>query len=188
MNHIIDINNITLHTERLTLRPFRKEDLTDFNEYARVDGVGQMAGWPPHKDLQESERILTLFLEEKKTFAVEYQGKVIGSLGVEAYKEEDYPDLSEQSGREIGYVLAKDYWGRGFMAEAVKAVMAWLFEKEGLDFVLIGHFDWNSQSARVIEKCGLTYLSSKKSETLCGTVETVRKYIAHRPEEYVDLR
>ena len=54
MNMEIDITGVVLNTERLTLRPWRESDLDDFYEYASVDGVGQMAGWFPHRDLEES--------------------------------------------------------------------------------------------------------------------------------------
>ena len=47
MNKPIDISNVVISTPRLTLRPWRETDLADFYEYASVDGVGQMAGWPP---------------------------------------------------------------------------------------------------------------------------------------------
>ena len=80
MNVPIDISETVLYTERLVLRPWRQSDAEDLFEYASVDGVGQMAGWSPHKDLDESRRILNLFIDEKKTFALEYNGKVIGSL------------------------------------------------------------------------------------------------------------
>ena len=40
MNVPIDISNVTLHTQRTILRPWSLEDLDDFYEYARVDGVG----------------------------------------------------------------------------------------------------------------------------------------------------
>lgn len=62
MNARIDIRAVTLKTKRLTLRPWREEDLQDLYDYARVEGVGQMAGWTPHKDLEESRRILKLFI------------------------------------------------------------------------------------------------------------------------------
>ena len=157
MNARIDITNVTLKTKRLTLRPWQEEDLQDLYDYAQVEGVGQMAGWNPHKDLQESRQILKLFMEGKRTFALEYEGTVIGSLGVEEYPEAHYPELAELSGREIGYVLSKAYWGQGLMPEAVEAVMDYLFGAVKLDFLLVGHFDWNRQSARVIEKCGFRY-------------------------------
>ena len=145
MNACIDITGITLQTERLILRPWRQEDLDDFYEYARVDGVGQMAGWLPHESKEITQMILDSFITHKKTFALELNGKVIGSLGIETYNEEKFPELKNLQGRSIGYVLSKDYWGQGLMPEAVKAVIAWLFEEVKLDFIVIGHFDWNNQ-------------------------------------------
>ena len=87
MNAPIDITDVTIKTDRLLLRPWRESDLADFYAYARVDGVGQMAGWLPHENMEKSREILNHFIEGKKTFALEYQGKVIGSLGVEEYRE-----------------------------------------------------------------------------------------------------
>lgn len=181
MNKQIDISTVVLTTARLTLRPWKESDLEDFYEYARVDGVGQMAGWNPHKNIEESRVILGSFIRHKKTFALEHQGKVIGSLGIEEYNESQYPELNDIQGREIGYVLSKDYWGHGLMPEAVKAVVEYLFEEEDLDFILVGHFDWNKQSARVIEKCGFQYIKTVKFETRYETVENSVESILYNP-------
>ena len=158
MNKPIDITGVVLTTARLTLRTWRESDLEDFYAYASVAGVGEMAGWNHHRSREESRAILSHFLEGKRTFALEYQGKVIGSLGIEAYSEENYPELSSLQGRELGYVLSKAYWGMGLMPEAVKAVTHWLFREEKLDFIIVGHFLRNSQSRRVAEKCGFLYI------------------------------
>ena len=183
MNKQIDITGVVLTTDRLTLRPWRESDLNDFYEYASVDGVGQMAGWNPHRNVEESRMILGSFIKHKKTFALEYKGKVIGSLGIEEYDEKNYPELNDRQGREIGYVLSKTYWGRGLMPEAVKAVIAYLFDAAGLDFIIVGHFDWNSQSRRVVEKSGFQYIKTTKFETRYETVETSVEYILWR-EQY----
>ena len=127
--------------------------------------------------------ILGSFIKHKKTFALEYKGKVIGSLGIEEYDEKNYPELNDRQGREIGYVLSKTYWGRGLMPEAVKAVIAYLFDAAGLDFIIVGHFDWNSQSRRVVEKSGFQYIKTTKFETRYETVETSVEYILWR-EQY----
>lgn len=182
MNKDIDISNVVLTTDRLTLRPWRESDLNDLYEYAHVDGVGQMAGWNPHRNIEESKMILASFIKHKKTFALECQGKVIGSLGIEEYSEENYPELDGLQGREIGYVLSKDYWGHGFMPEAVKAVIAWLFHEEKLDFIICGHFDRNNRSRRAVEKCGFQYIKTTKFETRYDTVETSIEYILYHPE------
>lgn len=180
MNKQIDITGIALTTERLLLRPWKETDLEDFYAYANMDGVGQMAGWTPHKDMEESKAILTRFIDGKHVFAIEYQGKVIGSLGIEAYREDIYPEFDHLQGREIGYVLSKTYWGQGLMPEAVQAVIDWLFGEMGLDFIMVGHFDFNGQSRRVIEKCGFRYLKSRPYETRYGTVENCLEYIQYR--------
>lgn len=181
MNKQIDISCAQLPTARLTLRPWRESDLADFYEYARVDGVGQMAGWVPHKSMEESRAVLSSFIRGKKVFALEQEGKVIGSLGIEEYNEEHYPELAEFQGREIGYVLNKDYWGRGLMPEAVQESIRWLFEEENLDFIVIGHFDWNRQSKRVIEKCGFTYNKTLPYQTQFGKDEKSVEYIMWNP-------
>ena len=187
MNKQIDITNVVLTTDRLTLRPWRESDLNDFYEYASVDGVGQMAGWNPHRNVEESKMILAHFIKGKHVFALEHQGKVIGSLGVEEYSEENYPELDALQGREIGYVLSKAYWGQGLMPEAVKAVIDWLFNEIQLDFIIVGHFDRNAQSKRVVEKCGFQYIKTTKFETRYETVENSIEYILYHPERR-DLR
>ncbi|MGX8704361.1 MAG: GNAT family N-acetyltransferase [bacterium] len=171
MNVDIDISNVELRTERLLLRPWRQDDLEDFFAYASVDGVGQMAGWKPHENMEESQRILDSFIEQKRTFALEYQGKAIGSLGIERYDEARFPEFADKKCREIGYVLSKDYWGQGFTPEAVREVIRYLFEDVRLDVIVCGHFLWNTQSQRVQEKCGFRHYANGEYKTLIGVTE-----------------
>ena len=180
MNVDIDISNVLLKTPRLILRPWRETDLEDFHEYARVDGVGQMAGWLPHESVEVTRMILSQFIAGNKVFAIEYQGKVIGSLGVENYKEKEFPELEQFQGRVIGYVLSKEYWGRGLMPEAVNAVIRWLLDVVNLDFIVVGHFAWNDQSRRVIEKCGFRFVKEVRHETRYETVEDCLVYILRK--------
>ena len=171
MNPEIDISNVILKTERLLIRPWRQSDLDDFYSYASVDGVGQMAGWKPHESKEESKIILDMFISHKKTFALEYQGKVIGSVGIEKYNETHFPEFKNKKCREIGYVLSKEYWGQGLMPEALKEVIRFLFENANLDVIFCGHFLWNEQSHRVQEKSGFKHYAFDTYETAFGTTE-----------------
>ena len=171
MNPEIDISNVILKTERLLIRPWRQSDIDDFYSYASVDGVGQMAGWKPHKSKEESKIILDMFISHKKTFALEYQGKVIGSVGIEKYNETHFPEFENKKCREIGYVLSKEYWGQGLMPEALKEVIRFLFENANLDVIFCGHFLWNEQSHRVQEKSGFKHYAFDTYETAFGTTE-----------------
>ncbi len=178
----IDVSTIRIETPRLIIRPWRESDLQDFYEYAKVDGVGQMAGWAPHASIEKSKEILELFLSENKTFALEFKefGKVIGSLGLED-RQDAIPLPNTLQGREIGYVLSKAYWGLGLMPEAVKAVMEYCFHKLSYDYLTCGHFERNYQSQRVIEKCGFTYVDTIEHRTRIGTQESTRMYVCYNP-------
>ena len=174
MNAEFKLNGKIIETERLVLRPFKWDDLDDFFTYASVEGVGEMAGWPHHENKDKSKEILTRFIDEDKTFALclKENGRVVGSLGVEFYGAEDkLTEFDGYKGREIGYVLAKDQWGKGLMAEAVKAVINYLFDEKDLDFLTCGYYDFNNQSRRVQEKCGFKPYRKLNMETRMGTVE-----------------
>lgn len=176
----VDVTKIRLETRRLVLRPWRESDLHDFYEYASVDGLGQMAGWLPHKSLEESKIILDLFLAEKKTLALELKenGKVIGSIGLEDI---DFPEEAGRQGRELGYALSREYWGRGLMPEAVKAVIDYCFGELDFDWLTCGHFTWNPQSRRVIEKCGFRYVRDELRKTRYDTEESTKLYVLYNP-------
>ena len=174
MNASFKINGAIIETERLILRPFNDTDLADFYEYASVPGVGEMAGWKHHESIEESKNILDTFINEDKTFAIvlKENNKVIGSLGVEKYGIEDkLTEFDGYYGREIGYVLSKDYWGKGIVPEAVKTVIGYLFNKLSLDFLTCGYYDFNTQSKRVQEKCGFRPYRKLVMDTRLDTSE-----------------
>jgi len=173
-----DVTDVRIETERLLLRAWRKSDLEDFYEYASVDGVGQRCGWLPHESMEQSKMILDLFIAEKKTFVLELKEnqKVIGSIGLEVRDLELEID-EKLMGREIGYVLNKDYWGRGLMPEAVKAVIDFCFKELDFDWLTCGHFIWNDQSRRVVEKCGFRYVKDVIHHTRFGTEEPTKLYL-----------
>jgi len=164
MDVSIDVSDINIETERLILRPFSEADLEDFFAYASVPGVGEMAGWPHHQSMEASRAVLQYFLDNKDVFAIFHKAdrKVVGSLGLHcswANEDDRYKNLRS---KEIGYVLSKDYWVQGLVPEAVTAVIDYGFENLGIEAFSIGHFVENSQSRRVIEKCGFTFV--KESE------------------------
>lgn len=181
----IDLTGIQLETERLILRPFRKPDLEDFYAYASVPGVGEMAGWLHHESMEDTEKILSMFMEEKNVWALELKesGRVIGSFGFHgswANKDERYRDCRIC---EIGYVLSKDYWGRGLMPEAVKAALRFAFDTLRLDGVTVCHFTDNHQSRRVIEKSGFTFCQKDFFQLKYDTRQVEEmQYILLRPE------
>ena len=184
MNAVIDLKDVILETDRLILREWQESDLNDFFEYASVDGVGQMAGWQPHKNIEESKFVLDMFIREGKTFAVvlKENNKAIGSVGIEKLSTE-IDGYENMTGRELGYVLNKDYWGQGLMPEAVKVVIDYCFETAGCDYLLCSCSPQNIQSARVIEKCGFRFVVEKVRKLTDGTTRAARYHILDNPNK-----
>jgi len=190
MNASFKIGELIIETERLILRPFKQSDLRDFNEYASVAGVGEMAGWKHHETIEKSQEILDTFIKEDKTFAIVFKknNKVIGSLGIEKYGLEDkLTEFKDYYGREIGYVLSKDYWGNGIMPEAVRAVIKYLFDDLNLDFLICGYYDFNNRSKRVQEKCGFKPYRKLVMDTRLGTKEPGVLNLLINPNKNISL-
>ena len=167
MNAEINISNVILETDRLILRAWEITDLDDFFEYASVEGVGEKAGWEHHKSKDKSLEILKMFIEEKKVFAIvlKENQKVIGSIGIEELSEELDKDLDNLLGRELGYVLNKDYWNKGIMKEAVSKVVEYCFNTLKLNFLMASYFNHNIASKKVLENLNFKFYKDIIIET-----------------------
>ena len=167
MNAQINISNVILETDRLILRAWEITDLDDFFEYASVEGVGEKAGWEHHKSKDKSLEILKMFMEEKKVFAIvlKENQKAIGSIGIEELGKELDKDLDNLSGRELGYVLNKDYWNKGIMTEAVSKVVDYCFNTLKLNFLMASYFNHNIASKKVLENLNFKFYKDIIIET-----------------------
>lgn len=162
INANIDVSDVILETERLILRAFNYDDVEDLYEYASVKGVGEWAGWEAHKNIEESMKILEMFIKEKKTFAIFHKEdkKVIGSIGIEICRHFLGEEYSSLKGREIGNVLSKNYWDKGIMTEAMKKIIFYCFQVLRYDFLCATYFEINIRSKKVLEKTGFKFLKN----------------------------
>lgn len=140
-----------VETERLILRPWESSDAEDMYEYASDPEIGPNAGWQPHANREVTAQILEAFIKQDDVWAIEYKEnhKVIGSIGLHGDRRREGINV-----RMLGYVLSRDYWGRGIMTEAAGAAIRYAFEEIGVDILSVYHYTFNARSCRVIEKCG----------------------------------
>jgi len=75
-------------------------------------------------------------------------GALIGCLSFDGL------DIERAHRAEIGYWLAKPYWGRGIMTAVVPVACRWAFAEFGLAKITAWVFAFNAASSRVLEKCG----------------------------------
>lgn len=143
-----------LETERTVLRPWRETDAEALYEYAKDERVGPVAGWQPHKNVEESLEIIRSIFMQDGVFAVTLKGeeKAIGCIGVLTGKKSNF-DIGEDEG-ELSYWIGVPFWGKGLITEAAIKIIDYAFEDLKLKKLWCGYFDGNEKSRRVQEKCG----------------------------------
>ena len=77
---------------------------------------------------------------------------------------------------EPGYVLGRAYWGRGYAAEALRAVARYLFASEGQSVLTCCHALANPASGRVLQKCGFRAAGCGAYHKYDGTAVACRYY------------
>ncbi|MCL2376760.1 MAG: GNAT family N-acetyltransferase [Defluviitaleaceae bacterium] len=155
----IDVRTIQIPTPRLLLRPWMDSDLEDFFAYASIPAVGEMAGWKAHESLGAALSFLRSDWFRRECLAIYHLAdkRVIGSFGMHdswAAQDKRYNHLASI---DLGFVLHPSYWGHVIAPEAAQAVIAFAFAHMDVDIITCNHFDTNTQSKRVIEKCGFTF-------------------------------
>jgi [ribosomal protein S5]-alanine N-acetyltransferase len=150
-------------TERLVLRRPRLEDADAvFANYAQDPEVTRYLTWPPHTDVSQ-----TRFFMENRLRAWEsgeaYEWVFTQSgddtaIGMMAVRLEGHK-------ANLGYVLARAYWGRGIVTEAVQPIVDWLMDQPEIFRVWAVCDVNNPASARVMEKVGMVYEGTLKRWT-----------------------
>ena len=146
-----------LETERLFFRRWEDDDAEILFEEASNPEVGPPAGWQPHKNVEESLDIIRNVLNGPEAYAIclKENGKPIGTIELRLNGRTDMTDKDDEC--ELGYWLAREFWGQGIMPEAAKEMLRYAFEDLGMTKVWCGYYDGNNKSKRVQEKCGFTH-------------------------------
>ncbi len=146
-----------IETERLILRKWMPEDAESLFVYAKNPNIGPIAGWPPHKDIEESKSVIDNVFNGSECYAIcEKENNV--AIGAVELKLNGHTDMTERDDEcELGYWLGEPFWGRGYMPEAANALLKRGFEKLGMTTIWCGYYDGNEKSKRVQEKLGFTY-------------------------------
>lgn len=146
-----------LETERLLLRKITLDDIEDMNLYSSNEQVTKYVTWNTHKTLSDTKAFVEFVLnkyenEQVAPWGIENKenGKFIGTIDFVWWK-------PEHKIAEIGYVISKDFWGKGLTTEAAKKIVRFGFEKMDLVRIQARCFVKNIGSARVMEKSGMSF-------------------------------
>jgi ribosomal-protein-alanine N-acetyltransferase len=190
-------HTIVLETERLILRHFTPDDLDDLAAIYADPDVMRYIGSGATKTREETVKVLEFaFIDNARAWpdevlarkpqlrrAIEREcsfglwatiykpdHKLIGRCGLLSW------DLDGREETEVGYVLAKAYWGRGIATEAARASRDYAFEKLGFDRLISLILPQNAASQRVAIKNGMSY----ERDVAVGEIPVVHMYSVRR--------
>ena len=144
-----------LNTPRLRVRRLTMRDAADIYHYSRDTEVARHVLWEAHRSISDSRDYLRYMLRryrnhEAASWGIEWRqtGEIIGTIGFMWIQ----PD---NSSAEVGYSLSRDFWNRGIMTEALKAVIGHGFGSMNLNRIEAQHETGNPASGAVMRKCGM---------------------------------
>jgi ribosomal-protein-alanine N-acetyltransferase len=145
----------TLRTNRLTLRPLQTTDAGDLHRIYQTEDVLRYFPTTRPPGLEKVQRFIDSQQDHWDKYGygdwgIQPEGKhqIIGWAGLQFL-----PELDET---EVGYLLDKPFWGKGFATEAARASLQFGFERCALDHIIALVHPENLASRRVLEKCGMT--------------------------------
>lgn len=150
------MENTTVRTGRLELRPVRDEDVDRILEYrnlpqvtrwllrTQVDPASLRAAWQRAAADPDDH-----------SMAVTLDGVVIGTVSLEVVDGMGQPGMPQRTEAQLGYTFDPAYGGHGYATEAVTAMVAYAFDRLGVRRITAGCFADNLASVRILEKVGM---------------------------------
>jgi RimJ/RimL family protein N-acetyltransferase len=144
-----------LETKRLIIRPFNETDVKDVFEYLSDETVMEYI-----EPIMAYEKVVSFIynagIKNKLVFAIELRNtnKVIGHLIFHKYKNKKF--------FEIGWIINKEYWNKGYAVEASKEVIKYGFEELKIKKIIGETEEKNIKSIKTLEKIGMKKVGKNK--------------------------
>jgi RimJ/RimL family protein N-acetyltransferase len=161
MNKVLLDIPTRIETERLYLRPYQAGDgpmyyavsLRNRKHLARYESGNVLYQLESEEHAEKTVQALAAAWSERKSFFIGIFEKESDEWVGQVYVGPQNWDLPEFS---IGYVVDVDHEGRGYITEAVKATLCFIFKHLQAHRVRSDCADTNARSYRVLERCGFT--------------------------------
>ena len=174
-SQIVSIEEIVVHgtvelwTERLILRRYRSEDADDLNRYLGTDpAMYKYSGWNPYATLEMAQETVQRFIvsyddEHAYSWVMDIDDVIVGTIGAYDFEDDHI---------EVGFSVVPGWQGRGLATEALKKVLEYLTDNEGIPCVTAWCAAENIGSQRALEKAGMKLVGTES----CGLTVGDRVY------------
>jgi ribosomal-protein-alanine N-acetyltransferase len=148
-----------IKTQRLSMVPLRPADAAVLHCIYQEEGMLRYFPNPNPPPLEKVQRFVAGQQEHWDQFGYgnwgvipEEESEIVGWAGLQYL-----PELGET---EVGFLLSRRCWGKGYATEAARASLKFGFDNFDLEHVIALVHPENAASLRVIEKCGLNYVET----------------------------
>ena len=154
-----------LRTKRLILRRYRLHDAaTLYEEFGTDPTAYQYSGWNPYASPEMAEETVRGFMESYRDrhfygWAIDSEDVLYGTIGAYDYQDDRI---------EVRFSIVRACRGRGYATEALKAVLTYLTENEGIGCVTAWCAAENAGSRKVLEKAGMHLIRTEKAGLTIG--------------------
>lgn len=170
-SQIVSIEEIEVHgtaelwTEQLTLRRYRPEDAEPLYRRLGADpAMYRYSGWNPYATLEMAQETVRRFIGSYEdvhaySWIMDTDDVIVGTIGAYDYEDDHI---------EVGFSIVPGWQGRGLATEALKKVLEYLTENEGIPCVTAWCASENVGSQRVLEKAGMKLVETEKDGLVVG--------------------
>lgn len=154
------MNTPALETQRLILRKFTENDLEALYRIYSDEQVNEFLPWFPLRTLEEA----TAFYKKRLAGGDSQERACHYAI---CLKKDNYPigyiNVSADDSHDLGYGLRKEFWHKGIVTEAGKAVVEQL-RKDGVPYITATHDVNNPRSGGVMKRLGMKYQYSYEEQ------------------------
>jgi ribosomal-protein-alanine N-acetyltransferase len=178
------IRTLPINTPNLYLRRFAVSDAQKaYDNWMSDEDVTEFLSWDAHKNPKISSEVITRWVGQYRLGTMDWcitlkpYMEPIGSITA-------VQDFPEKRYCEIGYCIAKDHWGNGYMTEALKAVTDFIFTNTDYLWIQARCDPENHGSKRCLEKCRYRHIADADLpyEKRSGEIKTRRIYMIKRSD------
>ena len=172
-------------TERLIIRTFAEDDFADYFAYITEPELMRMLGLNGVTDEASAKETFDWLMKNRTFWALEKKetGRVIGHICIHppyAPVAGD-PALAGKTGCSLSFAIAQSERRKGYMEEALRAVIAVLFSASGTDYIDCEYTENNSASRALQEKLGFAYWGREALDDTTLFINLLKKEHAAMP-------